>query len=297
MSVKLTDAQVAMLSAAAQRDDFCLASPDKMKGAILAKVSERLVKLGPVREVRAKAKMPVWRRDGAGQSYALKLTAAALNAIAVDEGSEVAIATSKATRPQPLPNPDATNAPDPVTIVAKTLTPRAGSKLTRVIDLLRRSDGATILQLTEAYAVSRRERKKVEMLFAHLKRILGLGKLRLRGPSGAKDEFLLAATAQICGNWRSSSRSRRQSSPREAGRPGFATVSRASYPAPPAQDGFFIRIRPIATFTVAIRNARSTSIREIHSFLTNVRKSKPDFEVACLPVEQWSGASGCGALG
>ena len=41
-----------------------------------------------------------------------------------------------------------------------------------------------------------RERKKVEMLFAHLKRILRLGRLRLRGPSGAKDEFLLAATAQ-----------------------------------------------------------------------------------------------------
>ena len=35
-----------------------------------------------------------------------------------------------------------------------------------------------------------------EMLFAHLKRILRLGRLRLRGPSGAKDEFLLAATAQ-----------------------------------------------------------------------------------------------------
>jgi hypothetical protein len=49
---------------------------------------------------------------------------------------------------------------------------------------------------TEAYAVSFRERKKVEMLFAHLKRILRLDRLRLRGPSGAKDEFLLAATAQ-----------------------------------------------------------------------------------------------------
>jgi len=35
-----------------------------------------------------------------------------------------------------------------------------------------------------------------EMLFAHLKRILGLGRLRLRGPCGANDEFLLAATAQ-----------------------------------------------------------------------------------------------------
>jgi hypothetical protein len=46
------------------------------------------------------------------------------------------------------------------------------------------------------YATSRRERKKVEMLFAHLERILKLDRLRLRGPCGARDEFLLAATAQ-----------------------------------------------------------------------------------------------------
>jgi hypothetical protein len=57
-------------------------------------------------------------------------------------------------------------------------------------------DKARTIAKTEAYLISRRERKKVEMLFAHLKRILGLGKLRLRGPSGVKDEFLLAATAQ-----------------------------------------------------------------------------------------------------
>jgi transposase len=43
---------------------------------------------------------------------------------------------------------------------------------------------------------SRRLRKKIEMLFAHLKRILKLDRLRLRGPTGAHDEFLLAATAQ-----------------------------------------------------------------------------------------------------
>ncbi len=49
---------------------------------------------------------------------------------------------------------------------------------------------------TEEYDVSAKLRKKVEMLFAHLKRILGLGRLRLRGPCGARDEFLLAATAQ-----------------------------------------------------------------------------------------------------
>jgi hypothetical protein len=57
-------------------------------------------------------------------------------------------------------------------------------------------DKARAIAKTEAYVVSRRERKKVEMLFAHLKRILRLYRLRLRGPSGAKDEFLLAATAQ-----------------------------------------------------------------------------------------------------
>src|SRR5271170_6054356 len=57
-------------------------------------------------------------------------------------------------------------------------------------------DKARDIAKTDAYLTSRRERKKVEMLFAHLKRILRLGRLRLRGPCGAHDEFLLAATAQ-----------------------------------------------------------------------------------------------------
>lgn len=49
---------------------------------------------------------------------------------------------------------------------------------------------------TAAYAVARARRKKVEMLFAHLKRHLRLRRLRLRGLAGATEEFLLAATAQ-----------------------------------------------------------------------------------------------------
>jgi hypothetical protein len=53
-----------------------------------------------------------------------------------------------------------------------------------------------ILRIDPEYLQSRRERKKVETLFAHLKRILRLNRLRLRGPSGAKDAFLLAAIAQ-----------------------------------------------------------------------------------------------------
>ncbi len=57
-------------------------------------------------------------------------------------------------------------------------------------------DVARGIAKTEAYVTSRRKRKKIEMLFAHLKRILRLDRLRLRGPCGARDEFLLAATAQ-----------------------------------------------------------------------------------------------------
>jgi IS5 family transposase len=57
-------------------------------------------------------------------------------------------------------------------------------------------DLARAIAKTDAYQTSRRQRKKVEMLFAHLKRILKLDRLRLRGPCGARDEFHLAATAQ-----------------------------------------------------------------------------------------------------
>ena len=57
-------------------------------------------------------------------------------------------------------------------------------------------DVARSLTGTEGFEQSRRQRKKIEMRFAHLKRILRLGRLRLRGPRGAQDEFVLAAIAQ-----------------------------------------------------------------------------------------------------
>ncbi|MEO0960201.1 MAG: IS1182 family transposase [Pseudomonadota bacterium] len=57
-------------------------------------------------------------------------------------------------------------------------------------------DLAREIAKTDAFVASRRARRKVEMLFAHMKKILGLDRLRLRGPNGAKDEFILAATAQ-----------------------------------------------------------------------------------------------------
>lgn len=68
-------------------------------------------------------------------------------------------------------------------------------KITRSIHEAAR-DVARRIAGTPEYLRSRCERKKVEMLFAHLKRILKLDRLRLRGLSGASDEFTLAAAVQ-----------------------------------------------------------------------------------------------------
>ena len=68
-------------------------------------------------------------------------------------------------------------------------------KVTRSVHEASR-DVARAINTTPDFQQSRRDRKKVEMLFAHLKRILKLDRLRLRGPSGAHDEFTLAAAAQ-----------------------------------------------------------------------------------------------------
>jgi transposase len=74
-------------------------------------------------------------------------------------------------------------------------TTAVARKITRDLDEDVR-DRVRALANTEAFQQSRRERKKIEMRFAHMKRILRLDRLRLRGLSGAKDEVLLTAIAQ-----------------------------------------------------------------------------------------------------
>jgi len=57
-------------------------------------------------------------------------------------------------------------------------------------------DYARSLNGTETYNQSARDRKKIERLFGEAKRHLNMTRLRLKGLSGAKDEFLLTATVQ-----------------------------------------------------------------------------------------------------
>ena len=89
MSVKLTDTQLVLLGAAAQRKDLCLVAPPTLKGATAQKVASKLISAGFIKEVKAKASDPTWRRvEKSGASYALKLTAAGAKAIAVGDAVE-----------------------------------------------------------------------------------------------------------------------------------------------------------------------------------------------------------------
>jgi hypothetical protein len=160
MSIKLTDTQLVLLGAAAQRKDLCLAIRPTLKGATAQKVANRLISAGFVKEVKAKASNPIWRRDDESRaSYALKLTAAGVKAIAVNDAAEPEDAGEEtatlANRDQAaiLSKLDATDArpteamePGP----ARPSAPRSGSKLTRVIALLERDRGATIEELIAA---------------------------------------------------------------------------------------------------------------------------------------------------
>src|ERR1700722_15676627 len=77
-----------MLSAAAQRDDRCLVAPRNLKGGAAQKVATKLIDGGLAKEIKAKPGAPVWRQDEqAGLSFALKLTAAGVRAIATDDRS------------------------------------------------------------------------------------------------------------------------------------------------------------------------------------------------------------------
>jgi len=153
MSIKLTDTQLVVMSAAARREDRCLAMPDRLKGGAALKLGEKLIALGLVREIKGKPGTAIWRRDEeAGRSFALKLTAAGLSAIAVEadadedtEPSGMAAATDVA---EPAPGLDAARMA--AGAASAPSAPREGTKLARVIGLLIRSHGVTLAELIAA---------------------------------------------------------------------------------------------------------------------------------------------------
>jgi hypothetical protein len=154
MSIKLTDTQIVMLSAAAQRDDRCLLAPQILKGSATQKLATKLIGAGLAKEIKAKPGAPVWRRDEqGGQSYALKLTAAGGRATA--DGTGLALDEMSEGTDPPLQvtttGSEVVEATADVPAAAPSLSaPRDGTKLARVLESLQRDCGATLAELIAA---------------------------------------------------------------------------------------------------------------------------------------------------
>ncbi len=160
MSIKFNGTQLVLLSAASRRDDHCLVQPAGPRRRQARRAVAKLLEVGLVKEIRAKTGAPIWRRDEeTGQTYALKLTAAGAKAIATEETrpsegeaerrsdhSIVAVDFMPELGSDPaaaIDKPNSGVAPSPT-------SPRGGTKIALVIELLLRSDGATLAELVAA---------------------------------------------------------------------------------------------------------------------------------------------------
>jgi hypothetical protein len=153
---KLSDMQLATLSAASKREDRCVIAPSMLKGGAAQKVATKLLAAGLVRETKAKAGMETWRRnEETGQAYSLKLTAAGLKAIAVDARDSQSVPRKGVA---PNADDDASKAKTAAniatagsaTVAPIATSPRRGTKIARVIELLQRDQGAKLDELVAA---------------------------------------------------------------------------------------------------------------------------------------------------
>jgi hypothetical protein len=157
MSIKFNDTQLVLLSAASQRDDHCLVPPTGPKRRQAQKAIVKLLEAGVVKEIRAKAGAPIWRRDEEkGHTYALKLTAAGVKTIAVDEtlpsqGEAERRADHSTVSVDPKPEPGSAPAAfvDRASggVASTPKFPRRGTKIAGVIELLQGNDGVTLAEL------------------------------------------------------------------------------------------------------------------------------------------------------
>ena len=152
---KLTDTQLAMLSAATQRADGAVGLPENLKSAAAQKAASRLLREGLVEEVLAGRDLPAWRRDQSDQPVALLITTLGKETIGVTEEGAVAAAPaadeggkpSAKTRSRRKPSEANRSGRKANTNVAAR---RSGTKQAQVLAMLRRPKGATVATIMAA---------------------------------------------------------------------------------------------------------------------------------------------------
>jgi hypothetical protein len=140
-SVKLTDTQLVLLSAASQRDDRALERTSKLIGGAAGKVIARLLAEGLIEEVPSRGSLPVWSREDDG-NRSLRITKKGLAAIHVEEATDAVAAEKKPAAPSAKQR--RSTPAKPRSREAKPARSRADSKQANVISLLSRPQGTTI---------------------------------------------------------------------------------------------------------------------------------------------------------
>jgi len=167
--LRLSDTQLIALSGAARREDGAITISDRLKGAAAQKFIVTLINRGLAREMRAKPRTPIARRDEEGRAYALVITKAGRAAVHVDEdesggaaseNTPMRKAAEKAPPVKRSPAPPMTKAAGGSARSSAEQSdssspsvdnrPRQGSKLASVIGLLVRPDGASLDELIAA---------------------------------------------------------------------------------------------------------------------------------------------------
>jgi hypothetical protein len=158
---KLSDTQVIILSAAAQRDDRnVLPRPGSLRGGAAAKVVGALLSRGLIAETttdsqtRADAALNrIWRNEADGRAILLHITDAGLAAIGIEpEAADVANrgATKAPVEPEPKKGRGRKKAAPTGADAAAPSKSRDGTKQATLIAMLRRPEGATVAQISEA---------------------------------------------------------------------------------------------------------------------------------------------------
>src|SRR6056297_56487 len=152
---KLSDTQLVILSAAAQRADRnVLPLPGSLRGGAAAKVVGALLKRGLIAETTTDSQTKadpalnrIWRNDEDGKAILLHITDAGLAAIGVEPASGDSAPTGADEAPSAEAPKDAPAEPDPA---PKARTTRTGTKQAKLIEMLRAEGGATIDEIVAA---------------------------------------------------------------------------------------------------------------------------------------------------
>src|SRR2546430_548660 len=149
VSVKLTDAQLVLLSRACQRDDGALEIPDDLKDSS-KKIVDKLLGAKMLEEVLATPRFPVWRRDEQEGPIGLQITDEGLKAIRANASRPQQQAPEKGKKQTQRSRKSAARKTKGRAGQANSRKGRTNSKQDKIIELLRRPQGATIAAIIKA---------------------------------------------------------------------------------------------------------------------------------------------------